>query len=445
MMRWLLAGALLIFFNACSSGQARFKAMSPVIQRGEFGTLIDEIKKGRKDLYKDHDSFLYFFDLGVAFHYNLQPDSSIHYLNQAWNVWDDLFARSVTNEALAVMTNDNLRPYRPKNYEMVALHFFQMVNFAMQGNINGALVEGRRASPYLREQDRSGSKAYLEMGALFHFVNGILYESAGESDNAAISLFQSMRYYKNANVAAPEWVSKWALYLFSKTGRSQDIQAFAELNNRVGLAQDTTWCALEYNGRMSSLDEVRFRGTYIRDGLLVVYYRNPRTGTEEMIALPAPGLPMHELEKAEKGAKTSSGTTFQVSFTMPMVMYNQTGSPVPHPEALAVTSRSLEQFMEENQTSILTRTVIRVVLRTIAAQRAKALMQSDNPLLNLLSNLTTDVLSDQLEKADVRSAFILPAQFLMQCAATPTPAGVGRSPYFPDRGHFYMQIYPVLR
>jgi hypothetical protein len=67
------------------------------------------------------------------------------------------------------------------------------------------------------------------------------------------------------------------------------------------------------------------------------------------------------------------------------------------------------------------RTVTRVVIRTLAAEKAKSELRSDNPFLNLLTNLGVDFLSGQLEQADVRSWFLLPGT--VQFARVAVPAG----------------------
>src|SRR5690606_863143 len=73
------------------------------------------------------------------------------------------------------------------------------------------------------------------------------------------------------------------------------------------------------------------------------------------------------------------------------------------------------------RTTVLLRTVTRVVVRTLATEKAKAELRTDNPLLNLLTNLGADFLSGQLEQADVRSWFLLPRT--VQVARFAAPAG----------------------
>ncbi|MDO5577256.1 MAG: hypothetical protein Q4F84_09260, partial [Fibrobacter sp.] len=70
----------------------------------------------------------------------------------------------------------------------------------------------------------------------------------------------------------------------------------------------------------------------------------------------------------------------------------------------------------------LARTVARVVIRTITAEQTKSNLTTSSGLANLLINVGTDVLADQLEKADTRNCFFLPKT--VQIARIPVTPGV---------------------
>ena len=69
--------------------------------------------------------------------------------------------------------------------------------------------------------------------------------------------------------------------------------------------------------------------------------------------------------------------------------------------------------LKDDFAATMTRTAIRVVLRTIAAQAAKKAMKPDNALINFFTSIGTDVAQSQLEKADLRIALFLPNSFQM--------------------------------
>ena len=78
--------------------------------------------------------------------------------------------------------------------------------------------------------------------------------------------------------------------------------------------------------------------------------------------------------------------------------------------------------MADEKSSRVSRTIIRVVLRTIAAQKAKQAMKTDNILLNLLTSIGTDVAQSQIEQADLRIGLFMPHSLHM----TRIPVSVGQ-------------------
>ena len=82
--------------------------------------------------------------------------------------------------------------------------------------------------------------------------------------------------------------------------------------------------------------------------------------------------------------------------------------------------KQAQKYLDDTKAT-LSRTVVRVVLRTIAAQKAKAEIQTGNALANLFLNVGTDVLTDQMERADTRSCFLLPRT--VQIARIPVKPG----------------------
>jgi uncharacterized protein len=158
-----------------------------------------------------------------------------------------------------------------------------------------------------------------------------------------------------------------------------------------------------------------------------VYSYQDANGKVVTGTLPAPGLPQGEYQKH---GNTRSGTTLHVKWSMPSfkevpsqstVLRVSAGGSNYSGEPLADTRDLLQRDLDANRTSILTRTVIRVVIRTLAEQEAKSQLNTGNPLVNLLVNVGADALSDQLEKADARVWFLLPRT--VQIVRMPVPPG----------------------
>jgi hypothetical protein len=437
--RGLLVAAILFMAGSCANRAAlRYEKISKTAGANDFLAIISQIRNTPK-LYNKSSQFLYYMDLGTLFHYGGLFDSSNVYLEKAVKTWDDLFARSVTNEAASILVNDNVRPYRSKPYELTMVHQFMMLNYLSLRESDEALVEARRTQLLFDEWDRRDKKEVkYHSDGLFHYLSAIAYDAAGAHSDALISLYHAVEAYNQGAVALPPQVRDYAYYRLVNGNRPDDAAAL----NLAAVVPESSVASLRpsqaeiivvgYAGRGPTLTETAWRGTYVKDGLLVMNYTTD-DGHTETVTMPAPPLPQAEYDKAAKGEKTASGTTIHLKIAMPalktfpartdhfLVTTDQAPTPVSS-VAMSDLDALTAQYLADTRPSTLTRTVIRVVLRTIAAQKAKQEMQTSNTIANLLINVGTDALADLLEKADIRNCFLLPKA--VHLTRTPVAAGV---------------------
>jgi len=182
--------AVCLAVTSCTTKAAkRQKEFGKTVDDGDYLAVIDNIKANGKKLYGETNAFLYNMDIGVLYHYSGLYDSSNVYLMKASEIYDDLFAKSVTNEAAAVLTNDNVRPYRAKPYELVFMHQITAFNFMQAGKFDEALVETRKVQLYFDEWERTVAKAKkYHTDGMFHLFSSLAYERTGEESNSLISL-----------------------------------------------------------------------------------------------------------------------------------------------------------------------------------------------------------------------------------------------------------------
>ncbi len=412
-----------MLFLSCTTRQSRrIRLLNDSFTRQDYRKTIETIQKSQ-DKYGNLNRFLYWFDLGLLYHYIDRFDSSILHLEKAEQVLDELYARSVTNEIASIMTNDNLRPYRPRRYEQILLHQFLAFNYLARNEIDEALVEMRKVRlVFERFQSKDKGKDKYNDDGMAHFLSSILYDAQGDDDDAVIALYKAVSAYRNGPVPIPAPVSDLAYYRLLEDGREEDIDELQlapehKPENVPGLYDSprSEIILIGYAGLSPILGETVYWGTYVVDGALIVHYRNPYGDTVTM-ALPAPPIPDM---KGEEG-KTKSGTTFHIKFALPslvkresqaeqivLMVEDSSGKEVPG-IPLTDTDLLLEKELEDNHARIIARTALRVVLRTIAQQRTKKALQTESPLANLFVNVGTDLLADQLEKADTRLCFLLP-------------------------------------
>jgi len=138
-----------------------------------------------------------------------------------------LYGISITENLASMTINDTMRGYEGDRYEQLLLHAFMAMNYIQLGQIDGARVEMLQANVKMMEWgDEPEEDAFLR------YLEGIIYESLGEYDNALISYRKAYTVYKeNAGVvypATPMVLKKDLLRLLAWQGLSSEYKAYAE-------------------------------------------------------------------------------------------------------------------------------------------------------------------------------------------------------------------------
>ena len=418
MKRLILLLATTLFFMACANkSMTRYEALAPVFEHNGFEAAINEVKKQQEDLYGEKTEFLYYFDLGVLYHYNGNYRESAQNFDKAEKIYDDLYTHSVTNEAAAIVTNDNIRPYRARPFEVLVLHEMQIMNYLAQRDIDGAMVEVSRAQKamtelYQKDNDKTNDNGFLR------YLTAIVYEMAGEPDEAAIAYYKTVRAYDENILNLPKEAREFVIENLIRSDREDDLKKL-KLDNSIettkakaayDLGQEII--IVGYAGHGPILTELKMSGTYVNGGMLNLTYKDSKTGKITSSNIGAPPV-----------AGASNGETFHISFALPeahsfkslvqrfnVTVDNKSGL---RTEKVMALDKELEMNLKDDFANTMTRTAIRVVLRTIAAQAAKKAMKSDNAILNLFTSISTDIAQDQMEKADLRIALFLPNSIQM--------------------------------
>jgi len=396
MNAWKLPLCLLflcLFLASCaSSAKLREEKIGKPIGAGNYEAAIEAINKDKKNFYNSGDAFLYEFDLGLLYHYNQNYEESIKHLATAEEILDELYTRSVSNEAAAILTNDNVRPYRSYPFEIQWMYQTQILNYMALGEIDESVVEARRALLAIQALEEKEESKFNESGALQYLI-ALAYEWQKSEDDARIA-------YDNARENFEGYTPKL-------------VQQIPENEQEI--------IVIGYAGVSPILGENKFWGTYASDGALILYYKDAH-GNRQTTTLFALGL----------GGGGFSGSTMTIQFAIPQIVertsqtsafsvtVNESSN---RTEPFSNTKISLEKDLENGQTAILLRTAARVVLRTIAANKAKEKMKSatGGGMANLLLNVGTDIATGALEEADLRMGSAMP--LTLQIARIPVEPG----------------------
>ncbi len=407
----LLAVSALLLCSCANKSLTRYETLAPVLKKEGYEGTIKKIEKEKDDIYGEKSAFLYHFDLGALYHYNGKNSESIKQLEKAEQIYDDLYTKSISNEAAALVTNDNIRPYRARPFELLLMYQYQILNYLAIGDLDGALVEVRRAQLamerlYQKDKDKVNDNGWLR------YLSAIVYEMAGEEDDAAIAYIKAAKAFEEGNVPMPNEVWEFISESLTQMDRADDLKKF----KRGPLAQTPKATdarnrgqeiiIIGYAGHSPILNEMYVSGTFVGGGALNLTYKDGKTGKMNSFTAIAPGI---------AGAGSN---TFHIGFALPekfelpqrasLFAVNMDGQMRVSPEKVANIDAEVERNMKDENASTMVRTATRVVVRTIAAQKAKSATDTGNGIFDLIKNIGVDVAQSQIEQADLRIGLFMP-------------------------------------
>ncbi len=183
---------LLLLLIGC--GGYNMQEVRIALERGQVDTAYKHLeKKGPKEPNIPHQ-----FELGLIAHYADLFVESNKAFGLAENIAEERYTKSLSKEALSLVTTDKIRPYPGTRYERLFGHYYHTLNYIYLNQLDEALVECRRATGlinYFRGEDEK----YDAFGAGFlAYLTGTVYEAVGEWNNALISYKQAAAYYQAA-------------------------------------------------------------------------------------------------------------------------------------------------------------------------------------------------------------------------------------------------------
>jgi hypothetical protein len=242
----------------CGSSANRYLLVDKSLLARDYQAADAVIQKA-EDEYGAKSRVLYGMDRGMTLQLAGEYQKSNEVLERAEDEVDRLYTRSVRTETLAFMTNDNSLPYEGEPFEQVMINVLKALNYACLDRWEDALVEARRIDHRLNVlTDRTKDKTAYRDDGFARYLSGILYESAGDLNNAFIAYRKAYETFE----ASRAW---------SRTGvpsqlRSDLLRAADALHLGQELAEyqrrfpDTAWQSHEEQRRLAHVLVISYNG-----------------------------------------------------------------------------------------------------------------------------------------------------------------------------------------
>lgn len=191
----------MLFLNSCVTYNQRIAAYYNSLAEKDYLSAEKAIEKN-KLLKRNRNKLLYYLEMGKLAHLKGDYQESNRLLNEA-----DLFMEdartSVGDVAVSNLVNPMMATYKGEDFEKFMVHYYKTLNFLFLGDIEAALVEARRIDLRAYEQQDKASDKKYNNDAFSLMLQGMIYEVAGDVNNAFISYRNSadifisgdMKYY----------------------------------------------------------------------------------------------------------------------------------------------------------------------------------------------------------------------------------------------------------
>lgn len=366
----LAAMATVLVLPGCATYSASFAKVEKAAANRDLdgaSKTLDELKLTGSDETLRH------LNKGTLLRWQEKYADSNTQFEAAKSLMEQLSAISIKEQAASVTINDTFKAYEGLPSEQLMVYSFEALNYLQMGDVDDAAVEARQFNLKQRLLAEKNRNAKYLSGAFVRYLNGMVYEAAGEMDSARIEMQKAVDGYKvqNSGFPIPQKLTDDLARL--KAGKAAPSEAVFILHNGLGatLAENVIRVA------NPSYDP-----------------RNPKSIA--MISLAVPRFVRRPLPVDH--VVLSSGS------------WSVTSEEVEDVNGIG------EKSFNDRLPIIIARGVARMAVK-LAAEAEVNKKEADNPMVSIF----TSIAANASERADTRSWTLLPGNILM--ARLSLPAG----------------------
>jgi hypothetical protein len=399
---------LLSMATSCGVSQKHWGRVETMMAGGNLDGAASLVSAHKKSEYGERNAVLFYLDQGMIFHHLGKYPESTAVFDKAENLIDELYTKSVTNQAASLATNENLVPYDGEDFEEALLNLFTALNFAYVGDWENALVEGRQVDHQLQVlSDRHGkenkdlkpnearTKVVYTEDAFVRYLMGAFFEARGEDNDATVFYRKSYQAYQTYSqyygTKMPSFVVQDLLRMLEFSGIPSEFAEVARRHPEVKPIKKTDL------GKMAQI-------IFIHESGFAPYKEEVVIGAGKFGYVGGPNLALPYFKARPPKWRYSSlevaNTSEQQTWTIPSVLME---------DISAIAIRNLE----DRYPSIVRRALARLVIKETAKAATRKMSKSKDEstaVVGTLLNIGTSITAWATERADRRSFRLLPAQ-----------------------------------
>ncbi|MES2457637.1 MAG: hypothetical protein V4594_18920 [Bacteroidota bacterium] len=226
---------LLLLLCSCASYNEKIAGYYKQVSEGNYTAAGKELDQN-KLLQKPRNQLLFLMEKGRISHLNAEYEKSNQFFNQA----DQLLENGIggAGDALVgALVNPMTQTYKGEDFEKFMIHYYKALNYTYLHQREEAIVEARRITLQSQEQDdKFGDKTNrYSKDAFSLMLQGLIYESGGDINNAFIAYRNAAEVYLNSKdktwygVAMPGELQQDLLRMADQNGFTAELARFEAL------------------------------------------------------------------------------------------------------------------------------------------------------------------------------------------------------------------------
>ncbi|MCD4833662.1 MAG: hypothetical protein K8R31_07690 [Bacteroidales bacterium] len=235
-IQFLILIILSVLIVGCATYYTKNIDFQNYISQGNFESANNLLDKNTKDA-DGKNKLLYYLNRGYVSWILQNYNESNHYFSIAENVIED-YIKNYYLEALTLVSNPNVKPYKPEDFEIVMVNYFMALNYIQLSKYDDAIVECKRINIKLNQLNDKykDHKNRYQRDAFSHNLMGIIYEANKDYNNAFIAYRNALKVYetdykKYFNISTPEQLKQDILRTAYLTGFHDEVSYYEEKFN----------------------------------------------------------------------------------------------------------------------------------------------------------------------------------------------------------------------
>jgi hypothetical protein len=187
---------VVLLLAGCATYYQKSQEFQQYLMQGNFQKADSWLEKN-DDAKDGKNRLLYFLNHGYVSWMLDNHQESNRYFSEADRMIED-YVKNYGMEALALVSNPSVKPYKPEDFEAVMLHYYTSLNYISLNNYEDALVECRRVNLRLHQLNDKykDHKNKYQRDAFAHNLMGMIYEADNDYNNAFIAYRNAYEVYK---------------------------------------------------------------------------------------------------------------------------------------------------------------------------------------------------------------------------------------------------------